>query len=111
VFDCQGNHGFVTLGTHHDGVDQRGLGRIFIHLESLRDGIDIGCIQCQGNIVDDLLDCFNHPGHQLMSILFGRPEVDVNIVHTLFALKQGLFLDRLGISFLIGGADLFGYYV
>ena len=46
-----------------------------------------------------------------MSVFFSRTEVNVDVIHTLFLLEKGFRLDRLGIPFLIGGADLFRYDV
>jgi hypothetical protein len=43
-----------------------------------------------------------------VTVFFGRTEVDVDIVHALFPLEQGFFLNRLGVTLLEGAADLFG---
>jgi hypothetical protein len=32
-----------------------------------------------------------------VAVFFGRPQVDVDIIHAFFFLKKGLFLDRLGL--------------
>jgi hypothetical protein len=52
------------------------------------------------------LDGLDDPGHQFVAVFFGRTQVDVDIIHALFPLEKGLFLDRLGITLLERAADL-----
>ena len=81
------------------------------HFESRFNGVDVGGVQCQRDVRNHFLNHLDHPGHELMPVLLGRPQVDVDVVHPLFLLKEGLFLDRFRVPFPEGLADLFGYHI
>ena len=85
----------------------RGAGRdLFDDLQGRFDGVDVGGVQGQGQVRYHILHHFDHPRHQLVTVFFGWSQVDVDVVHSLFLLEKGLFLDRLGIPLLEGAADL-----
>jgi hypothetical protein len=106
VLGGDGDHPLVALRPHHDGVDDVGrVGRLQ-DLKSGLDGVDVGGVQGQGDVRNHFLNRLNHPRHQLVTVFFCRPQVDVDVVHSLFFLEKGLFLDRLGIPLLEGAADL-----
>ena len=46
-----------------------------------------------------------------MSVLLGRAQINVDIIHALLTLEKGLLLDRFGITRLKGRADLLRYDV
>jgi hypothetical protein len=102
VLGGHGNHFFIALRPDHDGVDQ---GRHLALGQRRGDGIDIGGIQRQRNVIDHFLNHFHHPRHQLMAFLLGRSEIDVDDVHPFFLLEKGFFLNRFGVSLLEGFPD------
>jgi hypothetical protein len=62
--------------------------------------------RARGHRRNHFLHDLDDPGHQFVAIFFGRTQVDVDIVHALFPLEKGFFLNRLGITLLEGAADL-----
>jgi hypothetical protein len=107
VFSGDRHHALVAFWPAHDGIDQMRCAAIFGHLQGGLDGIDIGCVQCQGKIRHNLLNHLHHPGHQFVAIFLGRPEVDVDVVHSFRFLEQGLFLNRFGVALFKCPTDLF----
>ena len=61
------------------GVDDRLAVSAVIDFDTGLDCRHVGGIQCQGDIVEVLLEELNRPSHQLRAVALGRPDVDVQI--------------------------------
>jgi len=100
-----GYHALISFRSNHNGVNK---GRQFADRYSSLDGIDIGCVKRQRHIINNFLDHFYYPWHQLGTVLFGGAQVDIDIIHPFFFLKKGFLLNRFGIALLVCPTDLLG---
>jgi hypothetical protein len=81
-----------------------GTGLMTFRAASMASMLDVS--RASGIVRNHFLNGLDHPGHQFVAVFFGRPQVDVDIVHALFPLEKGFFLDRLGVALLERAADL-----